>query len=410
MSTGLFDELKNRGMIAQVTDEDAVRNLLDNEKATFYIGFDPTADSLHIGHFIQLKVMAHMQRAGHRPIAVFGGGTARVGDPSGKDSMRKMLSREEIESNIEKFKVQMSRFIDTSDGKAIFVNNGDWLNDLNYIDFLREIGPHFTVNRMLAAECYKIRMETGLTFLEFNYMIMQSYDFYRLFTDYGCKLELGGDDQWSNIIGGVELVRRKAGKDVYGLTFKLLLTHEGKKMGKTEKGALWLDPKKTSPYDFYQYFRNVDDADVINCMKMLTFMDLSEIAEYEKMQGAEINAAKERLAYEVTALIHGREEADKCSEAAKSVFGGVGSSENMPTTKLSDDLFSDGTISVIDLLTSSGLCPSKGEARRLIQQGGVLIAGEKVDSIDNTVPKELFCSPDGLILKKGKKTYHKFVI
>ena len=407
---GLYEELKNRGMIAQVTDEDAVRDLLNNEKATFYIGFDPTADSLHIGHFIQLKVMAHMQRAGHRPIAVFGGGTARVGDPSGKDSMRKMLSREEIEGNIDRFKKQMSRFIDTSDGKALFVNNGDWLNDLNYIDFLREVGPHFTVNRMLAAECYKIRMETGLTFLEFNYMIMQSYDFYRLFTDYGCKLELGGDDQWSNIIGGVELVRRKAGAEVYGLTFKLLLTSEGKKMGKTEKGALWLDPEKTSPYDFYQYFRNVADADVINCMKMLTFMDLEEIADYEKLEGADLNRAKERLAYEVTALIHGEVEAKKCEDAAKSVFGGSGSSENMPSTALPGDLFINGAVSVIDMLTVSGLAPSKGEARRLIQQGGIVVAGEKVTAIDKTVDKAAFEAPDGVIVKKGKKTYHKFTV
>ena len=407
---GLYEELKNRGMIAKVTDEDAVRDLLNNEKATFYIGFDPTADSLHIGHFIQLKVMAHMQRAGHRPIAVFGGGTARVGDPSGKDSMRKMLSREEIEGNIDRFKKQMSRFIDTSDGKALFVNNGDWLNDLNYIDFLREVGPHFTVNRMLAAECYKIRMETGLTFLEFNYMIMQSYDFYRLFTDYGCKLELGGDDQWSNIIGGVELVRRKAGAEVYGLTFKLLLTSEGKKMGKTEKGALWLDPEKTSPYDFYQYFRNVADADVINCMKMLTFMNLEEIADYEKLEGADLNRAKERLAYEVTALIHGEEEAKKCEDAAKSVFGGSGSSENMPSTALPGDLFINGAVSVIDMLTVSGLAPSKGEARRLIQQGGIVVAGERVTAIDKTVDKAAFEAPDGVIVKKGKKTYHKFTV
>ena len=407
---GLYEELKNRGMIAQVTDEDAVRNLLNNEKTTFYIGFDPTADSLHIGHFIQLKVMAHMQRAGHRPIAVFGGGTARVGDPSGKDSMRRMMSREEIDGNIEKFKKQMSRFIDTSEGKAIFVSNGDWLNELNYIDFLREVGPHFTVNRMLAAECYKIRMETGLTFLEFNYMIMQSYDFFRLYTDYGCKLELGGDDQWSNIIGGVELVRRKAGGDVYGLTFKLLLTHEGKKMGKTEKGALWLDPEKTSPYDFYQYFRNVDDADVINCMKMLTFMDLDEIAGYEKLEGADLNRAKERLAFEVTALIHGEEEAKRCENAAKAVFGGGGVSDDMPSTSIPDELFVDGKVSVIDMLTVSGLAPSKGEARRLIQQGGVIIDGEKVMSIDRTLERVTFENSDGVVVKKGKKTYHKFTV
>lgn len=410
MSTGLFEEFKDRGMIAQVTNEEAVRHLLNDEKATFYIGFDPTADSLHIGHFIQMKVMAHMQRAGHRPIAVFGGGTAKVGDPSGKNSMRRMMSQEEIDSNIEKFKVQMARFIDISDGKAIFVSNGDWLDDLNYIEFLRDIGPHFTVNRMLAAECYKARMETGLTFLEFNYMIMQSYDFYKLHNDYGCKLELGGDDQWSNIIGGVELVRRKTGDEVYGLTFNLLLNHEGKKMGKTEKGAVWLDPEKTSPYDFYQYWRNIDDADVIKCMKMLTFMDLGEIAEYEKLEGSEINRAKEKLAYEVTSIIHGKDEADKCADAAKSVFGGGGVSADMPTTELDVSMFVDGEISVIDMLTVSGLAPSKGEARRLIAQGGVVVNNEKVGSIDFKAVLSLFESEDGVIVKKGKKTYHRFVL
>ena len=407
MSTGLFEEFKDRGMIAQVTNEEAVRHLLNDEKATFYIGFDPTADSLHIGHFIQMKVMAHMQRAGHRPIAVFGGGTAKVGDPSGKNSMRRMMSQEEIDSNIEKFKVQMARFIDISDGKAIFVSNGDWLDDLNYIEFLRDIGPHFTVNRMLAAECYKARMETGLTFLEFNYMIMQSYDFYKLHNDYGCKLELGGDDQWSNIIGGVELVRRKTGDEVYGLTFNLLLNHEGKKMGKTEKGAVWLDPEKTSPYDFYQYWRNIDDADVIKCMKMLTFMDLGEIAEYEKLEGSEINRAKEKLAFEVTSIIHGKDEADKCADAAKSVFGGGGVSADMPTTELDVSMFVDGEISVIDMLTVSGLAPSKG---RLIAQGGVVVNNEKVGSIDFKAVLSLFESEDGVIVKKGKKTYHRFVL
>ncbi len=410
MSTGLFEEFKDRGMIAQVTNGEAVRHLLNDEKATFYIGFDPTADSLHIGHFIQMKVMAHMQRAGHRPIAVFGGGTAKVGDPSGKNSMRRMMSQEEIDSNIEKFKVQMARFIDISDGKAIFVSNGDWLDDLNYIEFLRDIGPHFTVNRMLAAECYKARMETGLTFLEFNYMIMQSYDFYKLHNDYGCKLELGGDDQWSNIIGGVELVRRKTGDEVYGLTFNLLLNHEGKKMGKTEKGAVWLDPEKTSSYDFYQYWRNIDDADVIKCMKMLTFMDLGEIAEYEKLEGSEINRAKEKLAYEVTSIIHGKDEADKCADAAKSVFGGGGVSADMPTTELDVSMFVDGEISVIDMLTVSGLAPSKGEARRLIAQGGVVVNNEKVGSIDFKAVLSLFESEDGVIVKKGKKTYHRFVL
>ncbi len=410
MRKGLFEEFTARGMIAQVTNEEAVRHLLNDEKATFYIGFDPTADSLHIGHFIQMKVMAHMQRAGHRPIVVFGGGTAKVGDPSGKNSMRRMMSQEEIDSNIERFKVQMSKFIDISDGKAIFVSNGDWLDDLNYIEFLRDIGPHFTVNRMLAAECYKARMETGLTFLEFNYMIMQSYDFFKLHKDYGCKLELGGDDQWSNIIGGVELVRRKTGDEVYGLTFKLLLNHEGKKMGKTENGAVWLDPAKTSPYDFYQYWRNIDDADVINCMKMLTFMDLREIADYEKLEGSEINRGKERLAYEVTSIIHGKEEADKCAEAARSVFGGGGVSSDMPTTELEISSFTDGEISAIDLLTLSDLAPSKGEARRLISQGGVVINNEKISSIDFKIKLTLFDDEKGLIVKKGKKTYHRFTL
>ncbi len=410
MSKGLFEEFTARGMIAQVTNEEAVRHLLNDEKATFYIGFDPTADSLHIGHFIQMKVMAHMQRAGHRPIVVFGGGTAKVGDPSGKNSMRRMMSQEEIDSNIERFKVQMSKFIDISDGKAIFVSNGDWLDDLNYIEFLRDIGPHFTVNRMLAAECYKARMETGLTFLEFNYMIMQSYDFFKLHKDYGCKLELGGDDQWSNIIGGVELIRRKTGDEVYGLTFKLLLNHEGKKMGKTENGAVWLDPAKTSPYDFYQYWRNIDDADVINCMKMLTFMDLREIADYEKLEGSEINRGKERLAYEVTSIIHGKEEADKCAEAARSVFGGGGVSSDMPTTELEISSFTDGEISAIDLLTLSDLAPSKGEARRLISQGGVVINNEKISSIDFKIKLTLFDDEKGLIVRKGKKTYHRFTL
>lgn len=394
-------------MLAQVTDPERVQDLLDNHKITFYIGFDPTADSLHIGHFIQMKVMAHMQRAGHRPIAIFGGGTAMIGDPSGKNDMRRMMTKEEIAANIENFKKQMAKFIDTSDGKAIFVNNGDWLLDLNYIDFLREVGTHFTVNRMLAAECYKSRMEKGLTFLEFNYMIMQAYDFYRLNREYDCVLETGGDDQWSNIIAGVELIRRKTGREAYGLTFKLLLTSEGKKMGKTEKGALWLDPEKVSPYEFFQYWRNIDDADVISCMKMLTFMELSEIAEYEKLQGAELNAAKERLAWEVTSLIHGKEAADEALAAAKAVFAAGGMAENMPTTVLSPADFTEGKILVSDMLVKAGLAPSKAEAKRLIAGGGIMIGDEKAEgfaaSVDMTDIPE-----DGLIVKKGKKTFHRF--
>jgi len=404
----LYQEFIDRGMLAQVTNEEKVKDLLDNKNITFYIGFDPTADSLHIGHFIQMKVMAHMQKAGHRPIAIFGGGTAMVGDPSGKNDMRKMLTKEEIAHNIDNFKLQMAKFIDTSDGKAIFVNNGDWLLDLNYIDFLREVGPHFTVNRMLAAECYKSRMEKGLTFLEFNYMIMQSYDFFRLNQDYGCILETGGDDQWSNIIGGVELVRRKTGKEVYGLTFNLLLTSEGKKMGKTEKGALWLDPEKTPPYEFFQYWRNIDDADVIKCMKMLTFMDLSEIAEYEKLEGAELNRAKERLAWEVTNIIHGKEEADKALEAAKAVFASGGVSADMPTTTLTAEDFTDGKILVSDMLVKSKLAPSKGEAKRIITGGGVFVGDVKAEGF-NAFVNESDIGDDGIIVKKGKKTFHRFI-
>lgn len=394
-------------MLAQVTDPERVQDLLDNHKITFYIGFDPTADSLHIGHFIQMKVMAHMQRAGHRPIAIFGGGTAMIGDPSGKNDMRRMMTKEEIAANIENFKKQMAKFIDTSDGKAVFVNNGDWLLDLNYIDFLREVGTHFTVNRMLAAECYKSRMEKGLTFLEFNYMIMQAYDFYRLNREYDCVLETGGDDQWSNIIAGVELIRRKTGKEAYGLTFKLLLTSEGKKMGKTEKGALWLDPEKVSPYEFFQYWRNIDDADVISCMKTLTFMELSEIAEYEKLQGAELNAAKERLAWEVTSLIHGKEAADEALAAAKAVFAAGGMAENMPTTVLSPADFTEGKILVSDMLVKAGLAPSKAEAKRLIAGGGIMIGDEKAEGFAASVHMTDI-PEDGLIVKKGKKTFHRF--
>ncbi len=390
-----------------MTDEAAVEKLLNDEKVTFYIGFDPTADSLHIGHFMQMKIIAHMQRAGHHPIALFGGATGMIGDPSGKNDMRKMLTKEQITHNIECVKNQMSKFVDVTDGKAMFVNNGDWLYDMNYIDILRDVGPYFTVNRMLAAECYKSRMERGLTFLEFNYMVMQSYDFYHLYNEYNCKLELGGDDQWSNIIGGVELVRRKLGKDVYGLTFNLLLTSEGKKMGKTEKGALWLDPEKTSPYEFYQYWRNVGDADVIKCMKMLTFMPLEEIAEYEHLTGSDLNSAKEKLAYEMTALVHNEDEANKAAAAAKQIFAAGGVSSDMPTTELFDVDFTDGAITVIDMLVKSKLAPSKGEARRLIQQGGVLVNDEKITAFDAAV-KEADISADGIIVKKGKKTFHRF--
>ncbi|NLN81675.1 MAG: tyrosine--tRNA ligase, partial [Clostridiales bacterium] len=378
----VFDELEARGMIAQTTDRERIRELLGGEQPmSFYIGFDPTADSLHVGHFVQLMVMAHMQRAGHRPIALIGGGTAMVGDPSGKTDMRKMMTPATIAYNVECFKKQMSRFIDFSDGKALMVNNADWLLNLNYIDFLREVGVHFSVNRMLTFECYKSRMENGLSFLEFNYMLMQSYDFYYLNQKHQCVLELGGDDQWSNIIGGVELCRRKAGREVYGMTFALLTTSEGKKMGKTERGAVWLDPKKTSPYEFFQYWRNVDDADVIKCMKLLTFVPVDEINEMAKAEGSEINAVKERLAYEVTMLVHGKEEADRALEAARSVFGAGSVSENMPTTRLSRSDFNNGAITVIDLLVKTGLAPSKGEARRLVQQGGVAVDDMKIDDI-----------------------------
>lgn len=405
---GLYQEFVDRGMIAQCTDAEAVKKLLDDEKVTFYIGFDPTADSLHVGHFLQMKIMSHMQRAGHHPIAIFGGGTGMIGDPSGKSDMRKMLTKETIAHNIECFKKQMAKFIDISDGRATFVNNGDWLLGLNYIDFLRDVGVHFSVNRMLSAECYKSRLERGLTFLELNYMLMQSYDFYKLYKDYGCVLELGGDDQWSNIIGGVELVRRKEGKEVYGLTFNLLTNSEGKKMGKTEKGAVWLDPEKTPPYEFFQYWRNVGDADVIKCMKLLTFMSLEEIAEYEKLEGSEINRGKEKLAYELTKLIHGEDEANKALEAARSVFVAGNVSENMPTTEISDDMLVNSEIGIIDLLVAGKLAPSKGEARRLIQQGGISVDDEKVTDFAMTVCAERL--KDGIVVKKGKKVFHRFIL
>ena len=374
---GVNDELKARGLIAQLTNEEKVRDLLNNGKTSFYIGFDPTADSLHVGHFVQIMVMAHMQKAGHTPIALFGGGTGMIGDPSGKSDMRRMMTREEIDHNVQCFQKQMSRLVDFSDGKAIMVNNADWLMDLNYIEFLRDVGVYFSVNRMLSFECYKQRLERGLSFFELNYMLMQSYDFLVLNRKYDCQLELGGDDQWSNIIGGVELIRKADGKDAYGMTFTLLTTSDGRKMGKTESGAVWLDPEKTSPYDFYQYWRNVDDADVIRCLKILTFLPLEEIEEMAKWEGSQLNKAKEILAYEVTKLIHGEEEAVKAQNAAKAIFGGA-HSEDMPSTVFSADDFIDGEISVLDLLAKTKLVPSKGEARRLIDQGGISVDDEKV--------------------------------
>ncbi len=400
----VFDDLKARGMIAQCTDEDKVRELLENEKVTFYIGFDPTADSLHVGHFVAMMVMAHMQRAGHRPIALFGGGTGMIGDPSGKSDMRKMLTKEDINHNIECFQKQMSKFIDFSDGKAIMVNNADWLDNLNYISFLREIGVHFSVNRMLAFECYKQRLERGLSFFELNYMLMQSYDFLMLNRKYGCVMELGGDDQWSNIIGGVELNRRCDGKDVYGLTVKLLQTSDGKKMGKTEKGAVWLNPEKTTPYDFYQYWRNIGDDDVIHTMKMLTFMPLDEIAKYENLTGSDINVAKERLAFEVTKLIHSEEEAIKAQESARALFGSGSNLDDMPSTQL------DAVgMNIVDMLVAAKLVPSKSEARRLVQQGGVAVDDVKVDEVAACLTAEQF-EKGYVIVKKGKKVFHKIVL
>lgn len=401
----LYEELKARGLIAQSTDEEKIRELLNNKQVTFYTGFDPTADSLHIGHFLQLKVMAHMQRAGHRPIALLGGGTALVGDPTGRTDMRQMLSKDTIDANIEKIKTQIARFIDFSEGKALAVNNADWLRNLNYVDFLREVGVHFSVNRMLTFECYKTRMERGLSFLEFNYMLMQSYDFYRLFEDHGCLLELGGDDQWANILGGVELVRRKAGKDVYGQTFTLLTTSDGKKMGKTQKGAVWLDSEKMKPYDFFQFWRNTADADVIKMLKMMTFLPLEQIKTYENLTGSELNSAKELLAFEVTKLVHGEAEAKKSLEASRTVFGGGQASKNMPTTMLSADDFPDGTVTILDILVKTKLAPSRGEARRLVSQGGVTVNDIRIDSSSQSYTVQDIKA--GLIIKKGKKVFHR---
>ncbi len=401
----VFDILKERGLIAQTTHEDEIRELLGKEKITFYIGFDPTADSLHIGHFMQLIVMKHMQNAGHRPIVLLGGGTTMVGDPTGKADMRPMISQEQIQHNADNFKKQMSKFIDFDGEKAIMVNNADWLLDLNYIDFLREVGVHFSVNRMLTAECFKTRLEKGLSFLEFNYMLMQGYDFYKLHKDYGAIMEFGGDDQWSNIIGGIELIRRKDGKQAYGMTFTLLTTSEGKKMGKTEKGALWLDPEKVSPYEFYQYWRNVDDADVIRLLKLVTFLPMEQIAEYEKCEGAELNKVKCVLAYEVTKMVHGEAEAKKANDAAMAIFGGGGNTDNMPSAE-TDAAKIDAGVNILDLLLEVKLIPSKGEGRRLIQQNGLSVNGEKVKDIGTVIDASYF--KDGeMVVKKGKKTFLK---
>ena len=401
----VYDILKERGLIAQVTHEEEVRNLLENEKVTFYIGFDPTADSLHVGHFLQMVVMKHMQDAGHRPIALVGGGTGHVGDPSGRTDMRSMMTKETIDYNCERFKEQLSRVIDFSDGKAIMVNNADWLLDLNYVEFIRDIGSCFSVNQMLAAECFKQRLEKGLSFLEFNYMLMQSYDFLMLNRKYDCKMELGGDDQWSNILGGLDLCRRKDQKQVYGMTFTLLTNSEGKKMGKTANGAVWLAPEKTSPYEFYQYWRNVDDNDVCKCLKLLTFIPMDEIREYEKLEGSQLNKVKEVLAFEVTKLVHGEEEATKAQQAAQAIFAGVGNDENMPSAQITADEIGDG-IGVLDLLLKAGLIPSKGEGRRLVQQGGISLDNEKVTTIDLVITKDDF--KDGkIVAKKGKKSFIK---
>ncbi len=403
----LYDELKARGLIAQVTDEELIADLINNGKATFYIGFDPTADSLHVGHFMALCLMKRLQMAGNKPIALIGGGTAMIGDPSGRTDMRQMMTKETIQHNSDCFKKQMSRFIDFSEGKALMVNNADWLLDLNYIEVLREVGAHFSVNRMLAAECYKQRMEKGLSFLEFNYMIMQSYDFYALFQKYGCNLQFGGDDQWSNMLGGTELIRRKLGKDASAMTITLLLNSEGKKMGKTQSGAIWLDPKKTSPFEFYQYWRNVGDADVLKCLRMLTFLPLEQIDEMDSWEGSQLNKAKEILAYELTELVHGKEEAEKAQESARALFSS-GAAANMPTAELAEEDFADGSIEILDMLVKSGLVASKSEARRAVQQGGVTADGDKVGDIHAAFEKTVF-DGEGIVLRKGKKNFRRVV-
>ena len=405
----LYDELVARGLIAQVTDEEEIKDLINNGKATFYIGFDPTADSLHVGHFMALCLMKRLQMAGNKPIALIGGGTAMIGDPSGRTDMRQMMTPETIQHNCDCFKKQMSRFIDFSEGKALMVNNADWLMDLNYIDVLREVGAHFSVNRMLTAECYKQRMEKGLSFLEFNYMIMQSYDFYTLYQKYGCNMEFGGDDQWSNMLGGTELIRRKLGKDAYAMTINLLLNSEGKKMGKTQSGAVWLDPEKTSPFDFFQYWRNVADADVLKCIRMLTFLPLEEIDAMESWEGAQLNEAKEILAFELTKLVHGEEEASKAREASHALFAGGGDSAHMPTVELSAADFADGDMDILSLLVKTELAPSRSDARRAVEQGGVSVADEKVTDIKTAYNADSF-GADGLVVKRGKKKFVKVIV
>jgi len=402
----IYEELVARGLIAQVTNEEEIREMVNNGKATFYIGFDPTADSLHVGHFMALCLMKRLQMAGNRPIALIGGGTAMIGDPSGRTDMRSMMTRETIQHNCDCFKKQMERFIEFGEGKAQMVNNADWLMDLNYVELLREVGACFSVNNMLRAECYKQRMEKGLSFLEFNYMIMQSFDFYHLFQNYGCNMQFGGNDQWSNMLGGTELIRKKLGKDAHAMTITLLLTSEGKKMGKTAGGAVWLDPNKTSPYDFYQYWRNVEDADVLKCIRMLTFLPLEQINEMDSWEGAQLNTAKEILAYELTKLVHGEEEANKAQETARGLFAGAGNTANMPCTCLTDADFVDGSIDVLSLLVKCGLAASRGEARRLVQQGGVSVCGEKVTDIEKRFSCA-DCNGEGAVIKKGKKVFHR---
>ncbi len=401
----VFDELKERGLLAQLTDEEEIKELINNGKATFYIGFDPTADSLHVGHFMALCLMKRLQMAGNKPIALIGGGTAMIGDPSGRTDMRSMMTKETIQHNCDCFKKQMEKFIDFSDGKAIMVNNADWLLDLNYIDVLREVGAHFSVNRMLTAECYKQRMEKGLSFLEFNYMIMQSYDFYALYQKYGCNMQFGGDDQWSNMLGGTELIRRKLGKDAYAMTITLLLNSEGKKMGKTQKGAVWLDPNKTTPFEFYQYWRNVADADVLKCIRMLTFLPMEEIRKMDSWEGSQLNEAKEILAYELTKLVHGEEEAVKAQESSRALFS-AGNAENMPTVQLADDNFADDSIDICGVLVAAGLAASRSEARRNVEQGGVTVNGEKVTDVKTSYVPDDF-KGEGLVVKRGKKNFKK---
>ena len=401
----VFEELKERGLLAQLTDEEEIKELINNGKATFYIGFDPTADSLHVGHFMALCLMKRLQMAGNKPIALIGGGTAMIGDPSGRTDMRSMMTKETIQHNCDCFKKQMEKFIDFSDGKAIMVNNADWLLDLNYVDVLREVGAHFSVNRMLTAECYKQRMEKGLSFLEFNYMIMQSYDFYALYQKYGCNMQFGGDDQWSNMLGGTELIRRKLGKDAYAMTITLLLNSEGKKMGKTQKGAVWLDPNKTTPFEFYQYWRNVADADVLKCIRMLTFLPMEEIRKMDSWEGSQLNTAKEILAFELTKLVHGEEEAVKAQESARALFS-AGNAENMPTVQLTDDNFVDGKIDICGVLVAAGLAQSRSEARRNVEQGGVTVDGEKVTDVKASYAPETFAG-EGVVVKRGKKNFKK---